>query len=319
MQSWRARDSRTDKSIAMIYTKGCLHQGHFNIRKPTQITSITGILKGLVRQAKMECDFLVIIIFVNRLEFPTQQSFEDFPRRPQEDIQALQALGYVDVLFMPPASEFYRTDAETAEGVTLSAGSTLVSYQGGLADIYEVARRPEKFRALCTMLIKMMGIVQPSQVYVGRECIQTERLLRLVFGDLLMPVELVTVPMTRANDGVILDARLTLMVREELELTRLIFPALLKIIQHCLKGEYDVGRLLQKCKEQLERPGLIVDYLAIVDEGTFEAIERVDPTKGGLIIIGYTISGKFRLVDNVTIAPFRTKNKVPFFKRLFKS
>ncbi len=256
----------------------------------------------------MECDYVVVIIFVNRIEFASQEAFDEYPRSESADIEVLRSLRYVDILFLPKEEEFYHNG--TIRGA-------LISYHGGLGEIYEMERRPEKFTGMSTIITKLAGIIQPTQIYVGRNCVQTERLLRLLLEDLLIPVEVVGVPALRGPDGILFKATATLMVPESYELAKLVFPALMALISRYLHGESQCNQLLRDLRNDLERPSLLIDYLAIVNEENFDKIEVLDFEKGGLLIIGVCINGKFQLVDNVVLAPCKPKNP-NWFSNLFK-
>lgn len=260
-----------------------------------------------VRKAKMECDRIVVIIFVNRLEFGSEEDYQAYPRNEEEDITTLRALRYVDVLFLPQEREFCH------EGTLTGA---VISYRGGMADIYELALRPAKFAGMCTMITKLVGIIQPTHIYVGRNCIQSERLLRLVMQDLLIPVEVVPVPMLRDRRGIVYDARLTQLNSTETELVAKVFPCLLKLVEEYMDGIFDKLRLISQVKFNLEEPDLRIDYVDIVEEDSFAPIATLDNTKGGLVIIGLTIKDRHHLMDNIILAPYEVQ-PVSFFKRLF--
>lgn len=255
----------------------------------------------------MECDRIVVIIFVNRLEFASDEDYKRYPRDEQKDILTLQKLRYVDVVFLPQEQEFCH------EGTLTGA---VISYRGGMADVYELALRPDKFTGMCTMITKLVGIIQPTHIYVGRNCVQSERLLRLVMQDLLIPVEVVTMPMLRDDRGIVYDSCLVQMSDSEIELASKVFPSLIKLVEEYLDGIFDKLRLISQVKFNLEEPDLRIDYLDIVQEDDFTPITTLDHKKGGLVIIGVTIKKRHHLMDNIVLAPY-TPEPTSFFKKLF--
>lgn len=303
VKEWR-RHVKPEWSLAMIYTKGFLHEGHISL---STLDRNRIRLIFVVRQAKMECDIVAVIVFVNPLEFPDTASYEAYPRAQQSDIDKLRVLGYVDLLFLPALEEFF---------INGQISGALITYHGGLAETLEMKRRPEKFSGMCTIMMKFVGILQPSHLYVGRNCVQTVKLLQLLLADLMIPVEVVPIPIYRDPDGLVYDSRNYQMSEEDKALARLIFPTIQVIIQRYMSGDLDGQTILRDARNHLERPGLIIDYFLFVREDNFEPIKQLSPEEGALLVLGVTINGKFPLVDNVVLKPYTPPS---FFKRLFRS
>ena len=74
--------------IGFVPTMGNLHGGHLT----------------LVEKARQHCDFVVVSIYVNPLQFGPNEDYDSYPRTMEQDQQLLMAHG-VDLLFAASTSE----------------------------------------------------------------------------------------------------------------------------------------------------------------------------------------------------------------------
>lgn len=248
----------------------------------------------------MECDLVVVSIFVNPLEFSSEKDFKNFPRNEESDLKKLKELGYVDVVFLP--------DSDEVEFEEKLLPKTEVE------SLFEMARRPELLKGRSLALLNLLQLIEPSQMYVGLDCIQLQRYLSKLMINQPIPVEVVSVPMCRRPDGLVYSSQIDLMTNEQVEIAKRVFPCLLSIVEEYLEAELDARMMVRKARYELECPELLVDYFAVVDEETFEPVERIDPDKGGILVIGVVIKGKHKLMDNLMLAPL-DRSKPKFFSR----
>ena len=78
------------KTIGFVPTMGYLHEGHLS----------------LIRQAGKDCDFVVISIFVNPLQFGAGEDYAEYPRALSRDAKLAFANG-CDLIFAPTVKEMY--------------------------------------------------------------------------------------------------------------------------------------------------------------------------------------------------------------------
>ena len=90
MKAFAAETRPRAKSLALVPTMGALHEGHLS----------------LVRQAKRQCDVIVVSIFVNPTQFGPTEDFARYPRSPEKDLELLRPLE-VDVVFAPSSTEIF--------------------------------------------------------------------------------------------------------------------------------------------------------------------------------------------------------------------
>lgn len=151
-----ARQARAEgRIVGLVPTMGALHEGHLS----------------LVRAAQQQCSPVIASIFVNPSQFAPGEDLEKYPRQMDTDRAALEALG-VDVLFAPTAAEMYPGGFRTWVQVE------------GLSERLEGRSRPGHFRGVCTVVLKLLEIVQPHFAYLGRKDAQQARIVRQMAADL---------------------------------------------------------------------------------------------------------------------------------------
>ncbi|HOA08568.1 MAG TPA: pantoate--beta-alanine ligase, partial [Spirochaetota bacterium] len=117
------------KKTALVPTMGALHEGHLS----------------LVRAAKDKADFVVMSIFVNRIQFNDSNDFVNYPKTLENDLNLARENG-VDLVFIPDEDEIYH-DHKTYVDVE------------GLTDELCGAHRPGHFRGVFTVVSKLFNIV----------------------------------------------------------------------------------------------------------------------------------------------------------------
>ena len=149
---------------AFVPTMGNLHEGHL----------------ALVRQAGSLGDVTVASIFVNRLQFGPNEDFDRYPRTLAEDIEKLEAERDVYVLFAPDERELY----PEAQGYRISPPPQL-------ADSLEGEFRPGFFTGVSTVVMKLLGCVQPRVGVFGKKDYQQLMVLSNMVRELALQSQLV--------------------------------------------------------------------------------------------------------------------------------
>ena len=73
MQGFSRQVHASGKSLGLVPTMGALHDGHFS----------------LVRQARRQCDVVVVSIFVNPAQFSPEEDLSRYPRNLEKDLEPL--------------------------------------------------------------------------------------------------------------------------------------------------------------------------------------------------------------------------------------
>ena len=110
------------------------------------------------------------------------------------DVELCEKLS-VDLIFAPSAAEMYPAPPLCTVEV------------GRIADHLCGPFRPGHFRAVATVVMKLLQIVQPHRAYFGEKDAQQLAVIRRVVADLNVPTAIVEVPTVREPDGLAMSSR----------------------------------------------------------------------------------------------------------------
>ena len=270
VRSMVADARKSGARVGLVPTMGALHEGHLSLI-----------------DAAAECDCVVVSIFVNPTQFGPGEDLEGYPREPDTDLAACEDHG-ADLVFMPQTDVMYGRSAKTEVSV------------GQLATTLCGRSRPTHFAGVCTVVAKLLNIVQPDRAYFGAKDFQQVVIIRRMVEDLDFPVEIVRCPTVREPDGLALSSRNEYLSPEE----RAQAPALARSLQLAER------RIRDSAPSADEVTGLIrehladaaptgrIDYVQIVDPETLADVEQTTPPVLVALAVGF---GRARLIDNVLV------------------
>jgi pantoate--beta-alanine ligase len=256
---------------ALVPTMGNLHEGHL----------------ALVKQAKPLGDVTVASIFVNRLQFLPHEDFGTYPRTLEADCAKLQAAG-CDVVFAPSEQELY----PEPQGYKVQPPTEL-------ADILEGHFRPGFFTGVCTVVLKLFNIVQPSAAVFGAKDYQQQMVIRRMVAQLALPIDIHTGATLRAADGLALSSRngyLSAAERAEAVQLSLTLKGMIAALQ---QGERDIGRIEAQAVQALTARGWQPDYLTVRRRHDLQPPQADDFGPDSLVVLGAARLGTTRLIDNL--------------------
>jgi pantoate--beta-alanine ligase len=258
-------------TVGFVPTMGAFHEGH----------------RSLMRRAKDERDVTVVSIFVNPLQFGDARDLETYPRDERSDLEAAERAG-VDLVFAPSVDEMYpRGEPE----VTVDPGA--------LGERFEGASRPGHFRGVATVVAKLFATVGACSAYFGEKDAQQIAVIRRMVRDLSMPVEVRCCPVVRDPDGLALSSRNRLLSPEQREAATCLFLALSEAAELARGGERDAGKLVAAMAREIgATPHARIDYVAVVDEDTFEELPAIARSARALVAARF---GGVRLIDTLLL------------------
>lgn len=271
LRSQLAALRRPGSTVGVVPTMGALHAGHLE----------------LVRRAREDCDVVVLTVFVNPAQFDDVADLDAYPRTEERDLALARDAG-VDVAFVPPVTEVY------------PAGFTAtVALHGPLVETFEGATRGSgHFAGVTTVVAKLFGMVGADRAYFGRKDAQQLRVIQAMVADLDLDVEVVPVPTVRETDGLALSSRNVRLTADDRTRSVAISRGLFAAAAALHDGERDAAVLLRVAGTALDAAGIDPDYLAVVDEGTFLPVDRLE--RPALLLVAAPL-GSVRLIDNVVL------------------
>ena len=267
-----AEARRASRRIGLVPTMGALHAGH----------------KRLIEMAREQCDFVIVSVFINPLQFDRPEDLEKYPRTLQSDVEVCSALG-VDIVFAPSVAEMYPAPLDCVVDV------------GRVAEHLCGRFRPGHFRGVATVVMKLFQIAQPDRAYFGEKDAQQLAVIRRMVVDLNVPVEIVPVPTVREADGLALSSRNQRLLPGERRVATVLYEALQVARAQVVEGVRDAANVRQAARDVVDRePAVRLEYLEIVDPHEMQPVERID---GPVIAAGAIWVGATRLIDNVICVP----------------
>lgn len=263
-----ARQSR--KTIGFVPTMGNLHQGHLN----------------LVREARKLCDVVVVSIFVNPIQFGPNEDFDSYPRTLDQDSQLLADVG-CDIIFAPSVEQMYGTGQPRLTNISVSQ----------ITNELCGAQRPGHFDGVAVVVTKLFNIVQPNFAFFGQKDYQQLAVIKQFVQDLNMPIEIIGVPIARAQDGLALSSRNGYLSEEHRQTAPVIYQSLQQA-EVALKQGQSLNEVLDTIKTRLTQAGFVVNYV----EARTPMLQSVEQYNQDIVIFVAAKIGKTRLIDNLQIA-----------------
>lgn len=261
-----ARSAR--KIIGFVPTMGNLHQGHLN----------------LVREARKLCDVVVVSIFVNPIQFGPNEDFDNYPRTLEHDSHLLAEVG-CDIVFAPTVEQMYGKHPRLTN---ISVGEITNDLCG--------LQRPGHFDGVAVVVTKLFNIVQPNIAFFGQKDYQQLAVIKQLVRDLNMPIEVIGVPIARAEDGLALSSRNGYLTEQERQTAPVIYQSL-KTAEKALQSGTALDLSLEHIRTTLTQTGLVVDYV----EARTPMLQKAAQFDQDVVLFVAAKLGKTRLIDNLQV------------------
>lgn len=263
---WR----REGATIGLIPTMGALHAGHL----------------ALVSQSREQCDKTIATIFVNPTQFAPHEDFSRYPRTLEEDLRGLREL-QTDLVFLPSKEALYPPGFSTY----ISPPAAALPLEGVF--------RPEHFRGVTTIVMKLFQILPANVAYFGRKDYQQLTVIRHMAEDLNVPIRIEGCATVRETDGLAMSSRNRYLSLDQRHTALSLWRALTKVREMATAGEQRISEL-ESAMERILRAGGVdrIDYARVVDAESLEDLEHLDRAAVALIAVHV---GATRLIDNLLL------------------
>jgi pantoate--beta-alanine ligase len=258
-------------SIGLVPTMGYLHEGHLS----------------LLRAARVECDIVVMSLFVNPAQFGPGEDLERYPRDEERDAELATEAG-VDFVYAPAVEEVYPDGFSTRVEIT------------GLSEVLcgdPTRRGAQHFHGVTTVVAKLFNTVQPDVAYFGQKDAQQVAVIRRMVRDLDMPLRIEALPIVREPDGLAMSSRNAYLSPAERERATALARALRAAEHGAREGSLVAG--LEAAGRELAAAGIEPEYLEARDPDDLHPVEELD-ARPVLIAVAARV-GEARLIDNVLI------------------
>ncbi|MDQ1478437.1 MAG: pantoate--beta-alanine ligase [Actinomycetota bacterium] len=265
----RARSA--GRGVGLVPTMGFLHEGH----------------RSLMRAARGTCDFVVVTIFVNPLQFGAGEDLDRYPRDLTGDLAQCEQES-VDAVFAPSVAEMYPSGRPL----------TTVHVEGLTADLCGAAR-PTHFDGVATVVTKLFAATGPSTAFFGRKDAQQLAVINRLVEDLNLPVQVVGCPIVREPDGLARSSRNAYLSADHRRAAIVLSRALRAAAGAAIAGERDPSALVDLVRGLVAtEPTVGLEYVEVRSATELVPIDVLD---GEVLLAIAAKVGETRLIDNVTL------------------
>jgi pantoate--beta-alanine ligase len=264
---WRAEGH----TIGFVPTMGALHPGHLS----------------LITLSRADNTRTIVSIYVNPAQFGPKDDFGHYPRPIEADIAQLEAAG-ADALYLAQDAEMYPSNSELR--IELPQ----------LGSVLEGASRPGHFAGVTLVVTKLLNILQPNVLYLGRKDYQQTVVLRKLVRELFLPVQVKLGETIREADGLAMSSRNAYLSPTERQQATILYRCL-TTIKDAANPDASVQPLLAMGRVVLaQEPQVELDHLVIVDGETLKPIGVLETARNPVVLIAAKV-GTTRLLDNIQL------------------
>jgi pantoate--beta-alanine ligase len=275
--AWCANRRAAGRDIGIVPTMGAFHEGHL----------------ALMRRARVECDTVVVYLFVNPLQFGPGEDLARYPRNIDRDATLAEGVG-VDLLFTPTLTDMYPNGYPPKADRLVRPGPAGERFEGSI--------RPGHFAGMLTVVDRLFAITAPSRAYFGEKDAQQLFLVRQMTAERYPQTEIVACATVREPDGLSMSSRNVYLDPAARSAAACLSRGLFAVREFYGQGLRDPVALRQLMEARVrEEPRAALDYAAVIDDATFEELKKpiADGVNARMLVAARL--GSTRLIDNLLL------------------
>jgi pantoate--beta-alanine ligase len=259
-------------NVGFVPTMGNLHAGHIS----------------LLEEALKAHPIVYFSIFVNPKQFGPNEDFHKYPRTLENDIALI-----TDCEKKYPGKKIVVFSPEDTQEVFPHDLNDQLSVQS-LSTVIEGALRPGHFDGVATVVYRLFELVKPTTAYFGLKDYQQYLVIRQMVKDLIIPVEIIGMPIIRDESGLALSSRNQYLTTEQKK------EAL--ILSQTLKR---IGSLIDNKRVNLDRAKKEIEIILkdtkwnYIEMRDAESLSEDVSKSKSLTLLGVYQLGTTRLLDNM--------------------
>ena len=247
---------------------GALHGGHL----------------ALVAESNKTCKNTVVSIYLNPAQFALDEDLDRYPKTVNTDLQQLSHF-QVDCIFLHNDFAMY------------PKGFSTHIQENILSSVLEGNSRPDFFTGVITVVAKLFNIIEPTHVFFGKKDAQQLRIVEKLISDLNYPIEIISCPIIREENGLAMSSRNIYLNNAERIIAATIQKALQEGKNLIISGERNSQIIRDKIINTISSEKLLrIDYVSVADSKTL--IEISDKIEKDVLISVAVYLGEIRLIDN---------------------
>ena len=162
--------------------------------------------------------------------------------------------------------------------------------------------RPDHFKGVATVVIKLLNITSPDKAYFGQKDAQQSIIIKKMTADLNLKTKIIIVPIVRDENGLAYSSRNEHLTKQELKEASNIYSSLKKATTLYNQGINNPIILKKEIETKLSFiPSLkSIDYVSIANPETLDELPEIKKNTSFLISTAVYV-GNTRLIDNILV------------------
>lgn len=273
------------RSLGFVPTMGALHEGHLRLISTSVKNNISTICS----------------IFINPIQFNNQNDFSNYPRTLESDLDKLEQCK-CNFVFVPSVAAIYPENFKPKH------------YElGSIENMLEGAYRPNHFQGVCIVVHRLLELIHPTVMYLGRKDYQQCRVIQkmMQLENLDSKIQICLVETVRSENGLALSSRNMRLSptgkQKAVSLSQCLLLAK-ETVEKNMGTNLDFSAMQTTFTSTLKNNGFeSIDYFEFLNEN-FEPIKNLSCAKSNLVILTAATIENIRLIDNVEIKLYEHSN-----------